>query len=197
MNDIYKCSPRAFVVASLQICLALTVASCDSDSTIEEEECTEIGETESCDDEAGNPGFKVCLPEGVYTECLYLIPIAGQPCSDLGEEYACVCDGRLTGNMYCLKDRTYSECFCDSAPTSPLGSAGSGGQDTASGSGDACPPSFSCMELPQGGTVNKLCVKDGMPPLCENNADCDAEGLEEAQCVDIGVGTKICLQVCN
>jgi hypothetical protein len=198
MNDIYKCFPHALIVASLQICLAMTVSSCDRDSTVEEE-CTEAGETAPCDDEAGNPGSKLCLPEGVYTECLYLIPIAGQPCSDLGEEYACACDGRLTGNMYCLKDGTYSECFCDSASSSPAASAGSGGQNSASGGGDGCPPPFSCygMEMEPGGPVNNLCVEGGIPPICESNPDCDAEGLEEGQCLDIGVGTKVCIQACN
>lgn len=205
MNDIYKCSSRAFFVAFLQICLALTTFSCDSDTLttkIEEEEC-EIGETVSCDTKFGNTGVKVCLPEGVYTECVYLIPKAGRPCEDLGEEYACACDGVLTGHMYCLKDGTdqiYSECFCESSPTSsPIAAAGSGGEETtADDSGGACPSPFSCQEIPQGGVVNKLCAdKSQIPPFCESKPDCAAAGLEAAQCIYIAAGVKVCLQACD
>lgn len=199
MNDIYKYSPRAFFVAFLQICIALTASSCDRDSTTEEEECTEIGETESCDTEYGNPGVMVCLPDGVYSECMGQIPKAGQPCSDLdfGEDYACACNGLLTGNIYCLNDHTYSECFCDSSSTSPSTSKEGGGQDTAPEGSDACPEPFVCSELEQQGTVNSLCVQNNMPPLCEGKPDCVAEGLESAQCLDIGIGTKLCLQECS
>jgi hypothetical protein len=197
MNEIYEYSSRAFFIAFLQICMVLAASSCDRDST-EGEECTEIGETEDCDDESGNPGFRLCLPDGVFTECVYQIPKAGQPCSDLGETYACACDGRLNGIMYCLKeDHSYSECFCESGSTSPIAPVGTGGEDSVSEDSTSCPASFSCQEQAQAGTVNKLCVKNAIPPLCESNDDCDSEGLEEAQCLDIGVGTKVCLQTCE
>ena len=70
MNDILKCSSCAFFVALLQICLALTTFSCDSDSATEEdsseedEECTEIGETESVFFEPMRAGL-ICIEQGL------------------------------------------------------------------------------------------------------------------------------------
>jgi hypothetical protein len=201
MNNIYKCSSRASFVIFLPICLALIAFGCDSDSSAIEEEADEcdIGETVSCDTESGNPGLKVCLSEGVYTECVYRIPKNGEPCSesDFGKDYGCACNGRLTGTIYCLNDSTYSECFCESSLVSSTASAGSGGQEDTSDSNQACPAPFACQKIEQGGMINELCVEGGMPPLCDGNADCVSEGLDGAQCLDIGIGTKVCLQVCS
>lgn len=198
MNEFFIWSARRGCVALLQVCIALSAFCCDKDSTEKVGDCDEIGDEEPCTDHSGNPGYRYCRPDGTYSDCEYQAPEPGQSCSSLGKDFACECDGKLNGVLYCLKNRTYSDCFCGSASSAPFATAGSGGESVGTSTSGSCPEPFSCMQMSLRGTNNDVCVDaSSTPPLCNTNDDCVKAGLEKAQCLDPGVGTKVCLQACE
>jgi hypothetical protein len=186
------------LVAAAVACAALLVSGCEQSDDNEAQnargavsDCEAVGEPADCACADGQQGSRVCLSDGTYTDCH--CPASGAAtCNTPGAEYACACPNGGQGTRFCLRDGGFSPCDCSGAAAT---AAGSGAPAAGSGGGSqGCPAGFSCVDM-QG---FEICVDaSGIPPFCNSEADCAAEGLGGAMCTDPGVGAKVCVQLCS
>lgn len=184
------------LVAAAVACAALVSGCEDADDddaqNVQEavSDCEAAGEPAACTCADGQHGSRVCLPDGTYTDC-YCPASGATSCTRPGAEYACACPNGGQGTRFCLREGGFSPCDCSGAAAA----AGSG--DSAAGSGggsQGCPAGFSCVDM-QG---FEICVDaSGIPPFCNAESDCAAEGLSDAMCTDPGLGFKVCVQLCQ
>jgi hypothetical protein len=197
-KETNKWPARLFFIALFTLCIALMVLGCNKKASDKNAPCTDIGAEVDCTSTDGYPGTQVCLPDGSYSDCQYEIPKAGQPCSNPGEEYVCACSGKPSGALYCLNSGKYSACYCNTGSTSAVTAGTGGGGTSGATSSGSCPEPFSCLNEELQGMNNNLCIDaSGIPPTCEKQNDCVEKGLPLGQCLDVGMGQKICLQSCE
>jgi hypothetical protein len=104
--------------------------------------------------------------------------------------FACRCANGSLGQNVCKSDGALTSCACQEEGAEP----GEASEDGGSPARAVCPASFICS-LQRGRNV---CTNTaGVPPFCSSARDCASAGLASAGCIDLDIGVKVCVQLCQ
>lgn len=168
------------------------LGGCADDAARPTRQCAPPGMQRACECSDATAGKQLCLADGTLTAC-DCEAVRTVPCSAPGVAFECAC-GERVGHEVCRLDGRYSPCDCsadEGAAERDAAAPPTGGENPAP---SPCPAPFTCTE--QMG-VRACTGSDAVPPLCSTAADCAAEGLPEASCVDPMIGgVLVCYQPC-